>query len=316
MPLDTIPKLRKKTNVAFATETTTGTPISLVGSNGTLQVFNRDMKYNPEVIDRESQGASLSNIVQDEGARPAVMTFESKLFGQGTGLAPIWLPLIQACGCAVTSGVITPTSSSIDTITLGMWIDGRFKLMSGCMGTFTLTLKRGQPGMFKWTFYGVQQPVTDAANIAPTYVTTPKAPRVGATFSFAGITPRVADVVFDAGNQVIMREDISAVDTNSDPTGFRSAIITGRKPMFKFAPEALPLSSLDLYNLQKTMGLSAFSLAVGSVTDNTFTIAAPQLQVLEPPQDADRQGLYVDDINCLATRNTSAGDDEWSITLT
>jgi hypothetical protein len=46
-----------------------------------------------------------------------------------------------------------------------------------------------------------------------------------------------------------------------------------------------------------------------------FTIAAPNLVLLNPPGYADREGLLADSLEFLAVRSSSGGDDEMSLTI-
>lgn len=315
MALDTPPKLRRKQNLAFGAETTTGTPLSLSSSNGVTNIFNPQCEFNTETVERQSQG-NLSPIMQGLGARAARLRFETELVGAGTsGGTPSWMPLFQACGCQFSSPNVTPLTGSIVTLTMGLYVDGRFRLVSGCQGTGVVKLRRGQQVRVAWDFMGVQQPTTDVSIITPTYVTTPVAPRAGSTFTFATQSLRLADIDFDLGNQVILREDIGAVDSAGNPTGYRNAYITNRKATMKFAPEALPIATIDLANLYNTSVLSALSLQIGSTANNQFTLTAPKVQITEYPGMGDRQGLYVENITGLCTRNTPLGDDEWGIAL-
>jgi hypothetical protein len=315
MSTDLAPKITRKMDLGFAVETTTGTPATISGTNAITRVFNLKMKPNVDVVNREPQGISLSQMQQSLGARAGTCTFETELVGGGSsGSSASWLPLMQACATVLTGSVLTPQTSNITTLTLAQWIDGRRYMMSGCQGNPVITMRRGEKARVAWTFRGVWQPPADVSQPTPTYVTLPP-PRAGASFSFDSLALRVAEIVFDFGNQVVMREDAGGVDSAGTATGYRNAYITARKPTFKFSPESLPLATFDPNALNETFAQSAFSLQIGTSANNQFTIAAPKLQIVEHPEQGDRQGLFVDDIMCWAERNSSAGEDEWSITL-
>jgi hypothetical protein len=314
MSLDTV-KLWRQRNFAFNVETTTGTPATVGATQATNNCFNPKIKFNTEKVDRDSQGSSLSPILQGLGARAAACQVETELVGNGAAGDPPWATLLGYCGMLDNStvGTFVPVSGSNKTATMSTWQSGRQKIMSGCMGSFKLSLKRGQKGRFMWNFMGVAQPVVDAANPTPTYVTT-KAPRVGAaTFTVGGITLRCDDIEIDKGNIVFLREDVTALDSNGDPTGYRSAWIGGWKTVIRIKPESLPIATEDFYTLYKTAGTAALSIVVGTVTNNTFTITCPVLQLITDPDEEQRQELMVDSLEFLAERNSAAGDDDFSI---
>lgn len=313
MALDTAPLLSRKRNLAFALETTNGTPASLAAADGVTAVFDPSMSFETEKVERQGQG-SLSSIQQGRGARGGNCSFETELVGKGSSGLPIQSRLFQLVGLAFTSQVAAPITGPTQTGTIGYWTDGRLKRLSGCMGNLSIVFKRGQKARCKWTFQGVQQPPADTTQILPTYVT-PVAPRCSAgAFTVGGTTYQIDEVTLDLGNVVILREDITAVDEASNPTGYRCAYITDRKPMLKFAPEALALATKNWYSFYQAGTTAAFSLAVGTTANNIITLAAPKIELSGDPQDGDRNGLLTDSLDFHALRNTDAGDDELSIT--
>jgi len=315
MSLDAPPLLTRKRNLAFALETTTNTPATLNAAAGVTNVFDPAVEYTTEVVERQAQG-NLSPIAQGRGARAAKCTFETELVGSGTAAtAPGWATLLTACGLVSGSGAVySPSTGTIQTVTLGLYQHGRLKTITGAMGTFVLTLKRGQKGRIKWTFSGIEQPPTETTQILPTYVST-VAPRCGGTFTIGGVTYRAPDLEFDAGNVVVMREDLAGVDTASAPTGYRSALITNRASKSKVAPEALSLSTQNWESFYQLGTTAAASIVVGSASGNQITIAIPVMELAANPKDSDRNGVLADNLEFLNLRNSSAGDDEYSITF-
>jgi len=316
MSVDAAPKLARKRILAIAIETTTGTPASLSGSDATTIVYGDVpiIKYATENVSRESIGG-LSPIIQYVGARSGTATFEVDLVGNGASGTAIWTRLLQICGFANTAGVWSPVDGNTATGTIAEWIDGRQRILSGCMGTFSIMLRRGQPGKVRFSLTGVQQPPGDSANPTPTFVTT-KAPRCGAASLTldSQTTLRMPEISIDAGNEVILREDVSAVDSASNPTGYRAAYITGRKPMIKVSPEALSYATVNWWNLFQNLTTAAFSTTIGSAANNTWAIAAPALQLIADPNDEDRNKMLATGLQFLCTRSSSAGLDELTLT--
>jgi hypothetical protein len=317
MALDAPPKLSRKRVLGFATEVTTGTALTPVAADCVTNIFGDVpmIKYSTEQVEREAQG-SLSEIKHGLGARSGTATFEVEQVGNlATGL-PIWASrLLPACGLQVTAGVWTPIDGPTATITIAEYIDGKLRMLAGCQGNMSATFRRGQKGRLKFTFHGIQCPVADVSIVAPTFITN-RAPRVGATtFTIAAISARVPEIEFDQGNKIILREDESGVDSAGAATGYRSAYITGRHPTIKVAPEALTNATKNWWNDYQTEGSSALSLIMGNQANNTFALAAPAMQIDADPEDGDRDGMATDVLTFVCKRNSSAGLDEYSYTM-
>jgi len=316
MALDSPPKLTRKRFIGVAAETTTGTPATVNASNATMPAFGEIpiIKNSTEPVRREPFGG-LSPVTQAIGARSGTATFETELVGNGaSGNAP-WTVLLSGCGYTNTGGIWAPVDGATTTLTIVEWIDGRQKTLSGCMGTFSLAIRRGQKVRVRWTFTGVQQPPADASDPTPTYFSV-VAPRAGTSnftlFSQTGL--HFPDINIDAGNSVILREDTNAVDTNGVATGFRAAYITERQPMLRLAPEALSLATVNWFADYLATTQGAFSVKVGAASNNNFTFAAPAVQLVRDPNEQDRNRMLVDGLELQCNRNSSAGQDEFTIT--
>lgn len=316
MSLDTAPLLTRKRRLAFALEVTNNTPISLAGTDAVTPTFNPSMKFSTEPVEREEDSGSLSQPAPDIGAASAACEFETEMPGSGSaGVLPHWGRLLKMCGLADTSGTVAPVTGATQTGTLGLYNAGRLKRCSGAMGTFTITYIRAKKPRIKWTLAGVPQPAGDVSLLTPT-MTTIVAPRVGgATITVGGVRYRIDQLVFDLGNKVILREGMDETDEAGNPTGYRCAYIVERRPTVKFAPEALPFSTRDWTAAYRARTTFALSLPVGTATGNTITLAAPKMVLAADPEDGDRGGLLTDQLEFVCTRNTDAGDDEFSLTF-
>ena len=318
MALDAAVKLTRQRVLGFALETTTGTPVIPTASGCVTRVFDPDLKNETEIVEREAEGASISQIIQYVGARSATCTFETELVGTGgSGSVPYWAStLLPACGMQNTAGTFTPFTSANQTVTICEWRSGKRWGMFGAMGSAVITCKRGQKGRIKWTFKGIQLPIIDAANPAPSYVTA-VAPRIATAFTVGGNTYRIPDIEYDLGNDVQLVEDVLGVD-NSSPvqsTGYRSAYIGKRRPTVKVAPEAVSVATYNWWSTFQTLTTQAISHVVGDTANNIFTFAVPAAQLIQDPNAGDRNGLQTDMLEFLMTRATNAGDDEFSIAL-
>lgn len=317
MPLDVAPKLSRRRVLGFAIEATNGTAVTPGTADCVTNIFGDIpmIRFSTEKVERQAQG-SLSQIKQGRGARSGTATFEVEQVGNGATGTAIWAArLLPACGLQVSGGVWTPIDGPTQTITIAEYIDGRLRMLAGCMGTMTAVFRRGQKGRLKFTFTGIQCPPSDTTLVAPTFLGT-RAPRIGATtFTIGGTQYRVPEIEFDQGNKVMLREDVDGVDSAGNPTGYRSAYITDRRPTIKASAEALSLASKNWWNDFQTEGVSALSLIMGNVANNTFALAAPSMELDDDPEDGDRDGLATDSLTWVCTRNSSAGQDEYSYTL-
>ncbi len=308
MAVDTAPKLSALRDLGFAVETTTGTAVSIAGSDCVSAVYGDVpmIKFETEQVAREPQG-SLSNRKQYRGARKATATFETDLVGNGaSGLNIIANRLFAACGYAATGGVLAPLDSAVTTLTVAEWLNGKKRIAMGCMGDFVITASRGKPARVKWTFTGVQDAVAMVSQPTPTYVTI-KPPITADAFTFGSTAYQCPEIVISAGNKVVLREDINAVDSAGNKTGYRAAMITGRRPTITFAPELIAVGTKDWIGDFRSLATGAFSLAIGTVANNIITIAAPTLQIDEDPAEGDREGLLTDALKFLAVGASTTG---------
>lgn len=316
MALDPSPKMTRRRVFGFTLEANTGTPVVPVAADCVTRVFDPDVKYSTEKVERQATGTAFSPIVQYMGARSASASFETELVGNGATGAPVWTRLLQGCGMQVTAGVWTPLSNASQTLTIAEWRDGKRYLMFGAMGSFKLVCHRGQKARLKWDFKGIPMPIIDVADPAPTYIST-IAPRIATAFTVGGTTLRVPDIEYDIGNKVELREDMTGVDasTPAQSTGYRTAYIMDREPSAKISPEALSVATQDWFTSQQSLTTFALVHTIGNAANNTFSITAPAMQIVDDPTAGDRNGLQTDELSFLLTRGTPAGDDEFSMAL-
>ena len=289
-------------------ETTTGTPIALTGTDGVFNVFSPDFKSEIPPSERMGQG-SLTRLAPIPGARMGKFSFKTELYNAVT-VPFIWSRLLLACGFQVTAGVYTPLTSMLSTLTLGMYQgdSSRFKSIAGAMGNLKIVGETGKPAMMEWEFTGKHIAPATATKIAPTYPTTVPARVAGITLTIGGVgTYRAGKFELDLGNKVVMRQDMT------DVTGYRAATITDRKPVFKIPIESLPLATHDFWADHLASTTAALSIVIGSGLGGTVTIAATNLQFINPPQDEDRDGINLDSLEFVCTSTTA--DSELSLTL-
>ena len=309
-----MPLLRRKAVFAAKVETTPGTAESLTGSEG---VYNaRDFIIQPTVgmTRREGQGGFNYLESMPEGMT-GTCTIVHDLTYDGTNV-PTWASvLLPACGWVDTAGVFSPVTeapgSNVKTLTIGHYKDGKRSLLTGAMGTFTITCPTGQMAYITFTFTGkYSSNETDTAIIAPTYPTALPLRFAAGAFTFNSVALCTSSATVDAGNSVIMRECVNA----SDRSGYVSALVTNRAPVITADPESALVATQDRDAIWLTSLPYALSLTLNGVSDSTVVIAAPKAQ-FENKQQGNRNDMLTDDLTWLATANGSSVDEELTITF-
>ena len=220
---------------------------------------------------------------------------------------PTWASvLLPACGWVDTAGTFSPVSQGpgsggVKTVTLAHYKDGKQIILSGCMGTFTITCPTGKVAFITFTFTGKYSTnETDTAIVAPTYPTTLPMRFAPGVLTWNSVNLCTSTVTVDAGNSVIMRECVDVANR----TGYKSAIVTNRAPIITADPESELVATQDRDSLWLTPTPQAFSLRVG-VALSSIVIAAPKAQ-LENKQQGNRNDMMTDDLTWLCTAGSSA----------
>jgi hypothetical protein len=306
-----MPLLRRKNVLAAKIEVTSGTAESLVAADAAFNVFDLAMTPNVAFTERPGNG-SFSHMPAVRELMGGTCTFRTEIYGSGAGGVPGWAStFLPACGWVNSAGTFTPRSelpgSNCKTLTIGAYIDGVRHLMRGCSGTFTLNYETGKLASINWTFTGVWSSTSDVTILAPTYPTALPIRVANATFTIGSWSPCFQSLTIDAGNEVILRE----CATNTDGSGYGTAVITGRKVTGSINPEGETLATRPNYDDWIASTERAFSIAIQNATDKV-TVAMPKFQI-QNLQDGDRNGLLTHEISFQANRNAAAGNDELTI---
>jgi hypothetical protein len=306
--------LRRRSVFAAKVETTIGTAETLSASEG---VFNaRDFSIQPSIAMTRREGQGGFNYLPSipEGMQ-GTCTIVHDLAYDGAAI-PTWASvLLPACGWVDTAGVFSPVSQGpgsggVKTLTIGHYKDGKRSLLSGAMGTFTITAETGKVAYITFTFTGkYSSNETDTAIIAPTYPTTTPLRFAAGGLTFNSVALCTSSLTVDAGNSVVMRECVNA----SDRSGYISAIITNRAPIITADPESALVATQDRDALWLTSSPQDFTMTINGPTDSTVVVNAPEAQ-LENKQQGGRNDIQTDDLTWLATAGSTA-DSELTITF-
>ncbi len=260
--------------------------------------------------------SSLSPIEFRRGATSVDIAFKTEMKGTGTrGALPAWGwegVLFRACGMSETvaagTGIVyEPVSSGFESCTLYIYRDRIFHRVTGCRGSFSITVEAGKPAMAEWKLKGMYQSPTDGSPGAQTFSGVLPPIASNAAFSIGEYYPVVQKFTVDINNSIAERRSLSA------PTGIAGFEITGRKPQGSFDPEAVAEASHPFWGNWESAESLAAELTLGSTAGNIFSIGAPALQYREIGY-ADRDGRAVYQIPFSLAM--SSGDDELTVSFT
>jgi Phage tail tube protein len=300
--------LRRRSVFAAKVETTIGTAETLTAAEAVYNVRNLAIQPNITMDEREGQGG-FNYIPSVAGMRSGTVTFSTEAYYDGSTI-PAWATvLLPGCGFVNTAGVFSPVSqgpgSSVKTLTIGGYFDGMFRVLAGCMGTFTIDLPTGKMITFNWTFQGKWTNPTDATIIDPTYPTTIPMRMAAGSVSWDSVNICTSSVTVDAGNEVILRE------CAGEASGIKSALVVNRKPTISADPEMVLVATQNRHSQWLTPTTAALAITTGGSGENHLLITAPKAQ-LQNIQQGERSGLLTDELNWLATANDDP-DEELTI---
>jgi hypothetical protein len=293
-------------------ETTVGTAETITASEGAYNARDFSIQPSVAITRREGQGGFNYLAGIPEGMM-GTCTIVHDLSYDGTTI-PTWASvLLPACGWVDTAGTFSPVSQGpggaggVKTLTIAHYKDGKRSLLSGAMGTFTISCPTGKAAFITFTFTGKYSTnETDTPIIAPTYPTALPLRFSPGVLTWNSVDLCTASVTVDAGNSVIMRECVDVADR----TGYKSAIVTNRAPVITADPESELVATNPLEAKWLTSVPEAFSMRIG-VALASIVIAAPKAQ-LENKQQGNRSDMMTDDLTWLATQG-SAVDTELTI---
>lgn len=306
--------LEQRTQIAAKIETTEGSAETLSASDVFLAA---NVKFTPNVAinDRNNMTTSLSKWAGIPGLTSARLEFDVELKGSGTaGTAPALGKLLKACGFGETvqsgtSVTYKPASTSIASITLAAYQDGVIKKIWGARGNVSLKLEAGGIGWLHFDFVGANFSVTDGSMFTTgvTYEATKPVAFLSANFSIDSYQALIGSLEINMNNEVSLRKDV-----NSE-SGYKSAVIVGRRPVMTIDPEQVTVATYDFYTKLRSGSEGSLTLTLSGGAGNTCTITAPKVQYTGISDDV-RDGMRVFGITCQLNR--SSGDDEIQIVFT
>lgn len=308
-------------------ETTPGTANTTSMSDAYLPY---DLTISPgiQMFQRTPQRIHLGPTGDISAQQMATLSFRTEMRRTNTGTtADDWGVLLQGCGFqeddqASPAGLIyaptslmpgsstSPQEGDMKTLTFHLYQGGDATasapkwLLVGCMGNVTFSGSVGEPMFAQWEFMGklTAAPTDDTLQSVTHESGKPSA------FQGVGLTVDSETFVFNSltlnmGNQVTMREDAN------DATGYAHALIVSRRPEITIDPEVVPVATWAPITEQ----LADNTFAVSFTMSSNITCSIPAAQVTQVA-DQDRNGVSVYGLTMLAQANSSAGNDEVTIT--
>jgi hypothetical protein len=306
--------MRKKNQLLLIkVETTYDTDAAPSASTDSILAIDPKIKEIVAPVERPASIGSLSNVPSVAGEKYAEIKFTVELKGSGAaGTAPRIGAALRACGFAQTivsnvSVTYLPTSSSFESATIWLYIDGRIHKITGCRGDFKIKSEAGQMCMAEFTFKGRYADPTLLALASPTLESTTPQVCKSCVFTYNSRTTLVVkSTELELNNTVAKRPSLS--DANAI-AGFE---ITDRQPMLTIDPEAIIETS---YNFRGDAFVTqrAISWVIGATAGNICTFSVPQFNAYYPEYE-DRDELLVEKIKGECCKNVN--NDEISIAFT
>ena len=304
--------------LAAKIETVKGTANAPVAVDGGLEISDVSLNTDITVVERDPIAASFDDPKAIRGNRISRVTFKSPIVGGTTaGSRPPHWALLRACGMteAISAGVsvtYTPTtaSSTQETVTIDLYLDGILHRIVGAMGTFRKTVAENDTPMFEFEFHGVYVAPSDTALLSGVayQAVSPPAP-LGATLTFRSQTLVSTGWTFDLANSVVVRQDITQAG------GVIHAVITNRKPVITTDPEVELVATFDFWSNVVNANSGEFNGTIGSAAGNTVRLLAPNAEITTA-EPGDREGLRILNLTLKPRRLVSAGEDHASLRYT
>ena len=308
-----MPILTQKALVLVKAEVTQGTDSLPVAASDAILVADPVFSVDPTVLERNFARPDFSPYASTIGRKLASVSFSIQMHGSSTAnVSPIWARLLAACAmvetedAGVSPSVWNPTTTPQSSVTIYVYYEGLRHIMTGCMGTFSISAEAGGIAEISFTMTGNYSTPTDDTYPASPVFEDVVAPQVElASFAWGGDSTLVVNAFSaDIQNNVVPRSDVNSAN------GYRGVRIAGRDPTGGIDPEVEEDDTFWLQMEQST--LSTFTATIGQTTGNRIVIDAPQAQITSVGY-GDRDGLRTYDLGLNYRR--SSGDDELTITF-
>lgn len=302
-------KLTRRKTVGVKIQADTATEETLAGADY-LEAFDPSIKFDNTFNKRP--GVGLGNRKGVAGAQTGEVSLKTELRNSGSATLPLSATLLTAAGFKNTAGVFSlqGVADVGDVATVGLFQDGEFKSLAGVMFDVKFTGEVGKPVVVEWTGKGKRSTgVAGPRDLTPITATpmsgTPPVVK-GITLTVGGVAYCIEKFEIMMGNKVVLRPCVT------DATGYYAAQIVERQITITMDPERKSITTKDFYNDYEVGTEAALSIVIGTGANGTVTIAAGKIQLQQPVEDADGDGIARYALSFQA--NETAGDDEITVT--
>lgn len=291
-------------------------PADLDSSNSIVTTGLTIQPYNGDTVSLDIDEPDLGGSKSINTGPNVVLSFGVYLAASGSaGTAPYWGPLLKACmmsetEVASTSVTYKPDTSGSTSLTIYFNTDGTQHILTGARGDFSISMGRGQIPIMNFTFTGLYNAPTAAAQtldktvfVDPLPVTAVNTP----TFSLHGYAANAESFNLSMNNNVVYRNVI----------GNETIFITNRNVTSDVSIEAPAIGTKDFFAAARSdngITTGAFQIIHGTTAGQICTISSASSQITSI-SEANSDDLLMFNMG-LQHLNTSSGDDDIVIALT
>ncbi len=271
-------------------------------------VYDLVMDPTGEFIQRDPNTVSMGHDAGVRGMPTGRATFSVELRGiAGATFDLGLLELIQGCGFGAASPHATVSSPDTqETVTIYAYEGGVLKILTGAMGTYTLTGTAANRMMMNFEFLGIWNAVTDQAVPAQTHTGVAPVLLKGATMDIGSWNPKINEFSLAMNNVIVPREDVTVAG------GAAYFVITDRDPVITIDAEQELVTNDDGFDIWLNTTEAAASLVVAnSATTFTWDFVLTQLKDMS---GGERGGKMINNITLQCNTSVAAGNDDVIIT--
>jgi len=201
-----------------------------------------------------------------------------------------------------------PISSNFESVTIYLNVDGVLHKMTGARGTVSVSLKAKDIPVYKFTFTGLYNTVTDTAAPTPAYTAfqTPlTVTNVNTTpFALHGYAAVLSELSVDMANQVVHRTLVG---------GSEAVLITDRAVQGNVTIEATTVAAKDWWTAAKNATVGALDITHGTAAGNKVRMGSARVQLTKPTySDMDGVAMVGMGANFIPS---SQGNDEFLVSV-
>lgn len=260
-------------------------------------------------------GASATGTLSLYNGMP--ITFSSTVAGDSfiaayTAAKTATLTDIMSGSLVATSNYVIPlnvvyrfASTSIASLTLWCYRDGKKMMGVGCRGTYTMTWVNGEGIKFSFSFMGVWVQATDTANVSGTFNDTGKIVWRGTSSAVSRmrwnrILAQVRTLTVDAGNTVVHPDNPEGTE------GYDPAQITLRNSTFSIDPLETLLATRDIFADMRAGTARILHARAGSTAGSRVAVTAAAAYATQNNQGGDRDGFSTEAVSGRLTGDNDA----------